>query len=61
MCVCAFVCACRIMHVFVSCVNCVMCLNSPEWLGKSDMIEVRSHQKINNFEILSCQLGEDAL
>ena len=60
-CVCAFVCACRIMHVFVSCVNCVMCLNSPEWLGKSDMIEVRSHQKINNFEILSCQLCEDAL
>ena len=43
-CVCAFVCVQNHACVCVSCAKCVMmCLNSPEWLGKSDMIEVRSH------------------
>ena len=60
------VCACVRAHyhacVCVSCANCVMCLNSAEWLGRSGMIEVHSHnQKINNFEMSSCQLCIDVL
>ena len=44
--VCRHVCVCVHNHacVCVSCANCVMMrLNNPEWLGRSDMIKVRSH------------------
>ena len=38
-CVCVCKCACMCVHMRVRC----MLLNSPEWLGNSDMIEVRTH------------------
>ena len=38
-CLCVCECACMCVHMRVRC----MLLNSPEWLGNSDMIEVRTH------------------